>query len=70
MANGKDTSLRALMVFTGISGSSIARSLKMHRSSINKVITGQSTSPRARKAVADALGLKASALWQDMKEKT
>jgi len=56
------------MILADISGARIARTLGLDRSSINKVVNGQSKSRRVREAIAAALGLRVPDLWPDAKD--
>jgi lambda repressor-like predicted transcriptional regulator len=51
----------------GISGVDIARQFSppVDRTAVYHVIAGRSKSPRIRKAIADALGMKVKDLWPE-----
>jgi transcriptional regulator with XRE-family HTH domain len=60
--------IRRLMITKGVSGAEIARQIGVTRNLINGVILGYWESPRAKQAVADALGVPYEKLWGKKKE--
>lgn len=65
MAITLDKKIRMKMIEMDITGAEIARKIDVHRSAINNTIKGKLRSFRLRKAIADALQLKVTDLWQE-----
>lgn len=59
------TKIKIEMMAREVTGASIARSLGVSRTAICHVVYGRNKSPRIRKAIARALGLKVQDLWPD-----
>jgi transcriptional regulator with XRE-family HTH domain len=65
MGTENSKKIRVAMILAGISGAQIARTLKMDRSAVNKVVAGERKTLRIRKAVADAINTNINDLWPD-----
>jgi lambda repressor-like predicted transcriptional regulator len=57
------TKIKIEMLKAGVSGAEIARRLKVSRHAVYHVIAGRNRTPRIRKAIARALGMKVEELW-------
>jgi lambda repressor-like predicted transcriptional regulator len=57
------TKIRIRMLEKGVSGADIARTMHVDRTAVYHVIAGRSKSPKLRKAIARALGVRVSDLW-------
>jgi lambda repressor-like predicted transcriptional regulator len=57
------TKIRIRMLEKGVSGADIARTMHVDRTAVYHVIAGRSKSPRLRKAIARALGVRVPNLW-------
>ena len=57
------TDLRILLLRTGKSQAQIARELGLSRNSVNQVVLGQRSTPRIRRAIAEAVSLSYRGVW-------
>jgi len=56
------------MIERDISGAEIARRAGVDRTAIYKTMDGKIKSKKLRKAIADAIGMKVTALWPERKK--
>ena len=59
---------RSLMVEAGLSQASVAKSLKIDKSTVCGVVGGYRTSARVKKFIARKLKMKVADLWEDKKK--
>jgi len=64
-----DRKIRAKMINKGLTGAAIARKVGVDRTAISKTVHGKIKSFRLRKAIAEAIGVKVTDLWPEVKNK-